>query len=80
MHLLVPPETQQVRKVDLNWTCYFHTGMERYVYELRFLVHISLLPEFWTYSGPVYWIFPIPLCEWNLSPYRPFGTDQSVTV
>ena len=48
MPLRVPVETQQVRKVDLNWTCLFvHMGMEWYVCEpLRFLVHFSVPSEF----------------------------------
>ena len=52
MHLCVPVEIQQVRKVDLNWTCLFCSygnGMVR-LQPARFLVHFSVPSEFWANS------------------------------
>ena len=83
MHLRVPVETQQVRKVDLNWTCLFcshRNGTVRLQTGLISDLLQSVPHESWTYSGTFCWIFSIPLCECNLSPYRVFGMDQNWPV
>ena len=73
--LVSPVETKQVRKVDLNWTCFsVHTRTERYdIVSFQFLVHFSVPPNFWTCFGTDCLIFfrtrvnAAPLCTtfWN---------------
>ena len=52
-------ETKQVRKVDLNWTCFsVHTRTERYdIVLFQFLVHFSVPSNFWTCFGTLRLIF-----------------------
>ena len=79
MHLCVLVETQQIQKVDLNWTCLFCSYGNGTVRLRTGLISDSFFPTtrildlFWTGSLDF-------LCECNLSPFRLFGTDQSVPV
>ena len=79
MHLRVSVETQQFRTVDLNWTCRF-CSYENATVALRtspisgsLFRTYRILGLFWTGLLDV----SIPLCECNLSPSRPFGTDRT---
>ena len=74
----------QIRKVDLNWTCFsVHTRTERYdTVPFQFLICFSLPPNFWTCFGNVRLIFPYP-CERNPSPYHFLelnGAEQNGTI
>ena len=80
--LVSPVETKQVRKVDLNWICFsVHTRTERYdIVSFQFLVHFSVLPNFWTcFRTDCLIFFPYP-CERNPFSVQLFGTDRSGTV
>ena len=52
-----PLETEQVQKVNLNWTGFFiHTRTERYdIVSFHFLVHFSVPPQFLDlfWNGPL---------------------------
>ena len=87
--LVSPIETKQVQKVDLNWTCFsvhtatewsnivpasVHTRTERYnIISFQFLVHFSILPNFWACFGTDCLIFfhtyvnavPLRTTFWN---------------
>ena len=68
MHLHVPVETQQVWKVDLNWTLFIWewngTFANRLDFWFTFPYHPNFEPILERFTGFV----SIPLCECNFSP------------